>query len=156
MTAARIRFAIFVLLFSGWIGYLTYLAATKANPVIVSRSQMLAATHFVLVEVELDPETGNPKVRQTVAKDLRPKGAPLAGEIAIPNIKEARVAGIQGTLFEKKGLYLLPLTEMSDGLFLLTPSPKSPGDESTFRGKPWAYFWDHPDVQKQFDRLVAP
>jgi hypothetical protein len=80
-------------LFFGWLAFLGYLAATKTNPVIVSRSQAMASTHFVTAEVKVDPATGLPERLVTAVEDLRPHGDPLDPAIAVLNIKDARIAG---------------------------------------------------------------
>jgi hypothetical protein len=42
-------------LFLGWIGYLAFLAATTTEPIILSRSQFLAADLYVIAEVDDAP-----------------------------------------------------------------------------------------------------
>ena len=50
MKPGRLRLLLTLGLFVAWLGWLGYLAATKTNPVVVSRSQVMAATHFVLAD----------------------------------------------------------------------------------------------------------
>jgi hypothetical protein len=154
MTGAKIRLAVAGLLFFGWLVYLGYLVLTKTNPVIVSRSQVMAATHFVLADVTVDPATGHPNRAVTVVRDLRPVGAPLAGTIIVMNIKDARIGGVND--FSAGGPFLLPLTPLASqkDTYELTPPPRSPGTDSLSRPRPWAYRWDAPGVQRQFDELV--
>ena len=40
---AVVRLAVAAALFAGWVGWLTYLAATASRPVVLSRPQVLAA-----------------------------------------------------------------------------------------------------------------
>jgi hypothetical protein len=136
----------------GWLCWLGYLAATKTDPVVVSRSQVMAANHFVLADVTRTPD-GQPNKQVTVVQDLRPvdQAIPAGATITVQNIKDARIAGGKDA-FHDPGPYLLPLTTVSDGVYLLTPPPKAPGASQVLR--PWAYIWDAPGVQEQFDALV--
>jgi hypothetical protein len=153
MRPARIRLFVAAALLIGWLVWLAYLAATKTNPVVVSRSQVMAANHFVLADVIRDPDTGQPNKQVKVVEDLRPMGKPLAaGEtITVQNIKDARIAGGRDG-FQDPGPYLLPLTEAGQGVFVLTPPPRAPGATQPLR--PWAYIWGAPGVKEQFDSLV--
>ena len=140
------------LLFFGWLAFLAYLAATKTNPVVVSRSQAMASTHFVLAEVKVDPATGEPERLVTVVEDLRPHGDPLDPVIPVANIKAARIAGGDGR-FQAKTPYLLMLTRTEEA-FVLTPPPRAPGHAAAGLLRPWAYVWDAPGVREQFEALV--
>ena len=151
MTAARARFAIAAILFAGWIGWLAYLAFTKTEPVVVSRSQVMDATHFVLADIRVDGETGEAIRDVTIVEDLRPVGLPLTGTIRVVNLRDARVGG-RARNFSRRGPYLLPLTRHADGSFELTPPPRSPGNDAAAR--PWAYYWEDDGVARQFDHLV--
>ena len=75
MTVARARLLVAAALFFGWLCWLGYLAATKTNPVVVSRSQVMASTHFVLATVTIDQQTGQPSREVSVEEDLRPLGS---------------------------------------------------------------------------------
>jgi hypothetical protein len=153
MTRSRILMLVSGSLFVGWLCWLGYLAATKTNPVVVSRSQVMASTRFVVATVTIDPQSGQPERDVTVVDDLRPLGDSLKGQkIRVENIKNGRIAGGKG--FDGKTQYLLPLSTTPSG-FELTPQPRSPGQEVMGEGvRPWAYVWDAPGVQKQFDALV--
>jgi len=140
-------------LFVAWLCWLGYLAATKTNPVVVSRSQVMASTHFVVATVNIDPQSGQPDRDVSVVDDLRPSGESLKGKkIRVENIKSGRIGG--GKQFRPETEYLMPLTPTASG-FILTPQPKSPGqqiiDDSI---RPWAYVWDAPGVREQFEALV--
>jgi hypothetical protein len=151
MKPARIRLVIAALLFFGWLGWLGYLAWFKTNPVVVSHSQVMAATNFVVAEVTIDPDTGEPRREVRIAEDLRPAGDRLAGDVKVANLKDARIAGGGG--FQANTKYLLPLTRRGND-FELTPPPRAPGSDAPVRGRPWAYRWDDPEVRKQFEALV--
>jgi hypothetical protein len=154
MTQRRVFLIVAAVVFAGWLSWLGYLAAYKTNPVVVSRSQMMASTHFVLAEVKVDPETGLPQKEVAVKKDLRPAGVALSGTIRVENIKLGRVGGAKD--FREPGLYLLPLTAAGKDVYTLTVQPRSPGQEviDYDRVRPWAYLWDAPGVKEQFESLV--
>ena len=154
MKVARIRLAIATLLIAAWLGYLGFLVLYERDPVIVSRSQVMASTQFVVANVTVDPDTGLPNRSVTVVEDLRPLKESLTGKsITVWNIKDARVAGTKDG-FREQGPYLLMLTKNNTDGYDLTPPPRSPGNDSPIRPKPWAYYWTAPGVQKQFDELV--
>ena len=153
MSSAKIRLGVAAVLFACWLGWLGYLALTKANPLIVARSQIMAAEHFVLVEVAVDAETGRPNLKQNVKENLKSRGPAISGEITIANLREARIAGQREAIFKPGTVYFLALTRMTDDIYTLTPPPKAPGNEALDRGRPWAYPWN-PAVQKQFEQLT--
>jgi hypothetical protein len=140
-------------LFVTWLCWLGYLAATKTNPVIVSRSQVMASAHFVVATVTIDPQSGQPDREVAVVDDLRPSGESLKGKkIRVENIKNGRIGG--GKEFRPDTEYLMPLSPTPSG-FILTPQPRSPGQEGIGEGvRPWAYVWDAPGVREQFEALV--
>src|SRR4026208_1533646 len=153
MKAARLKLIIASVLLFGWLGYLAYLVAFERDPVVVSRSQVMASTHFVLADVIVDPATGYAIPNVEVKEDLRPLGAALSGMIRIRNIKEARQHA-RKSAFQDPGPYLLTLTKQDEGPFELTPAPGAPGHDSPIRPRPWVYLWSDPDVQDQFNMLV--
>ena len=152
MKGPRLRFIVAAVLLFGWLGWLGYLAATKTNPVILSRSQIMDSTHFVLAKVSVDPSTGLPVREVEIEKDLRPNGEPLVGTVRISNLPEARISG-QSAAFSSPGPYLLMLTKTLAG-YELTQPPRSPGNDGPVRLQPWAYVWNAPGVQQQFETLV--
>jgi len=153
MRRSRIFLLVSGTLFVGWLCWLGYLAATKTNPVVVSRSQVMASTHFVLATITVDPQTGQPDRDVIVVEDLRPVGESLNGKkIRVENIKNGRVGG--GKEFRQNTQYLFPLSTTTSG-YVLTPQPRSPGQEIILESvRPWAYVWDAPGVQEQFEALV--
>jgi len=162
MTVARARLLVAAVLFFGWLCWLGYLAWFKTDPVVVSHSQVMAATRFVVGTVHLDPETGALSKQVTVVDDLRPTGPPLAGTITVTNLDKAEIAGGPNR-FRDGGRYLLPLTpEATAGpnAFELTRPPgriyrpPPPNERRVEQGRPWAYAWDNEDVRRQFEALV--
>lgn len=153
MKVARLRLIIASLLLFGWLAYLLFLVVFERDPVVVSRSQVMASTHFVLATVRVDPATGDANPFVDIQQDLRPVGAAISGSIRIRNIKEARQHGRQAP-FREEGPYLLALTKLDEGSYELTPPQRSPGHDSPARPRPWVYLWDAPGVQDQFNKLV--
>jgi len=154
MKWARLRLAIATLLLVGWLGYLGFLVIFERNPIVVSRSQVMASTQFILADVTINPADGLPNKMVTVVNDLRPLGQSLEGkQVTVWNIKDARVAGTKDG-FRSPGPYLLMLTKNSTDGFDLTPPPRAPGSDAGIRPKPWAYRWEAPGVKEQFDELV--
>jgi hypothetical protein len=152
MKATKVRLLVALVLLLGWLSWLAYLAATKTNPVVVSHSQVMASTHFLLVEVKADPETGVLDKKVNIVEDLRPVGGPLEGKIVVENIREATIAGEkEGSRFQGEGPYLLTLIRKSDGSFYLPPVGLRPDGS---KQPQWAYRWNAPGVQKQFNSLV--
>jgi hypothetical protein len=154
MKVARIRLGIAMLLLLGWLGYLGFLVLFERDPIVVSRSQVMASTQFVLANVTVDPTDGLPTKSVSVVEDLRPMGKSLTNQaITIWNIKDARVAGSSDG-FRGKGPFLLMLTKSGTDGFELTPPPRSTGGDTLVHPKPWAYRWDAPGVKEQFEELV--
>jgi hypothetical protein len=158
MRKSKVFLAVSGLAFFGWLGWLFYLAiVVKPNPVVVSRSQMIAATHFVVANVTVDPTTKWPAPTVQVVQDLRPKGTPLAGPIRVTNLKEGRMPGQAFPPdWKPDEPYLMALTRVSGDVYELTGQPPAPGEVRDRReaAKPWVYPWNLAEVRRQFDRLV--
>jgi len=117
-------FLIFALVLAvSWTAWLSYQAATSADPIVVSRPQILVAP--VVVEAKLYDENGARKikvVRVYVGQGiLGMDGAqrePADMHIAVPELDD-----------EAPGSYLLALQESAfkKGEFQLVPTPASPG-----------------------------
>lgn len=165
MTVARARLLVAAVLFFGWLCWLGYLAAYKTRPVVVSRSQAMAATRFVVGEVRIEPDTGALSKEVTVKQDLHPVGDPMPGTIRVTNLEQAEIAG-GGTRFEDRKDYLLLLTPMPGGngaVFELTRPPgrvyrRPPSNDKQIEkrvepGRPYAYRWDNEDVRRQVEEL---
>ena len=154
MKKTRLGVVVTACLFFGWLGWLGYLAIAKSNPIVMSRSQMMAATHFVIAEVHIDADTRRPDREVKIIEDLRPRAKVLEGTIRVANLPEARISGAKGF---RNGAYLLPLTSRGDGTFELTVQPPSPGQEGIKHQslRPWAYLWESDQVKRQFE-VLAP
>ena len=161
MTVARARLAVAAVVFFGWLGWLAFLASSKTHPVVVSRSQVMAATRYVVAKVQIEPDTGALSKQVSVVTDLHPQGDPLAGTIRVTNLEAAEVVG-GGARFEDGQEYLLLLTPVAGGkgdAFELTRPPgrvyrpPPPNDKRVETGRPYAYRWDNEDVRRQFEAL---
>lgn len=160
MTVARVRLVVAAALFFGWLCWIAYLAYFKTHPVVVSRSQVMAADRYVVAKVNVEPGTGALSKQVTVKQDLHPQGDPLPGTITVTNLERAEIVG-GGTQFEPDAEYLLLLTPLpGGGAFELTPPPgrvyrpPPPNDRRTEPGRPYAYRWDNEDVRQQFQALA--
>lgn len=156
MTGSKLRALLAGLLFFAWLGWLTFLAFNKTKPAVLSRSQLMVASHFVLAEITIDSETHKPLPMVKIVEDLRPvNGKPLTGEMQIMNLHEARLAGANE--FSQGGKYLLPLTRVGDTRAFLAAPPATPRDDWPFPptpARPWVYWWDAPGLAEQFRKLI--
>lgn len=120
MKAARLRLALTVLLFAGWLGYLAYLAATTTHPIVLSRPQFLMSTFDVVAQVDAEDHLPAPKV--TIQEVSWPAGeqSKWAGKtVEVTNLHQA--VGWQGP-----GEYILPLIPVGNA-YQVAPTPPSPG-----------------------------
>ena len=148
MTFARLRFALALLAFAAWLGWLAFAVAEKGDPVL-SRAQLLNATHLVYAEVAVGDD-GLPKATATVVEVAR--GDKLTGEITVLNLAKALPAGAKS--FPGPGLYLLPLG--GDGkTFRVVGLPRSPGYEPADPVRPVIYPATEA-TRRQLDRLLTP
>ncbi len=148
MIVARARFAVALIAFVAWLGWLAVAVAKKGDPVL-SRAQLLNATHLVYAEVTVGDD-GLPRATATVVEVVR--GTALAGEIGVLNLPAALPAGAKS--FPGPGVYLLPLG--GDGkTFRVVGLPRSPGYEAADPVRPVIY--PATDATRvQLDRLLTP
>ena len=130
MKPAAIRLAVVTLLFLAWLGYLTFLVATRPHvggvPLVVSRPQVLTS------EVDVVAEVSDPRGPVKITKVLWPEqGVPLKeGEsIKIDNLADCRPQGPDSVPdWSGPGEYLLPLrARKGAGGWEVAPVPDSPG-----------------------------
>lgn len=139
MTAARIRLILAALAFFGWLTYLaTAVIWHRTNPpTIVSRSQLIAATHVVLADVTLGND-GLPQPQVTIAREFNPTAEALTGTVTVTNLPSAQTP--EGTALQA-GQHLLLLVERSgittEGKqFAIAGWPRSPAMPSRNPGDP--------------------
>ena len=132
MTFARLRFAVALLAFVAWLGWLAAAVALKGDP-ILSRAQLLNATHLVYAEVTVGDD-GLPRSGATVVEVAR--GEAVTGNITVLNLSKALPAGAKS--FPGPGVYLLPLN--GDGkTFRVVGLPRSPGYDAADPVRPVIY-----------------
>ncbi|MEZ6141275.1 MAG: hypothetical protein R3B84_11955 [Zavarzinella sp.] len=141
--------------FAGWLCWLGYLAFTKTSPVVVSRAQMLDASHFLLVNVTVN-EKGIPSPVVDVVEDIRPTQAgAVSGKISVLNIEDARLHG-KNQILLRDTVYLFVLQQVQGDQYRLVPMPRAPGSRYGLNSplaKPWVYVWND-EVQRQLNQLV--
>jgi hypothetical protein len=138
-----------IVLFSGWIGWLIYLAATKRQMIVVSRPQLLACEFAVVAD--LGDRTGPVVVDQVyLPRENKPEVPELKGQqIEVTNLE--RCSG-----YTRPGKYLLALvSNPDDKSYHVVPTPHSPGyfpsPENVLRIYP-----DTPDTRWQISGLLEP
>lgn len=122
----------------GWLGYAVYVARWTDKPPVVSRAQLVAATHLVVADVAAGPD-GLPAAVVTVGEVIRGSGLSPGESIHVLNLPAAVPPGV-GAILEP-GKYLLPL--VGDGkTFRVAGLPRSPGYEPAAPVRPAIYRWD--------------
>ena len=127
--AAKLRLAVAVCLFVGWISWLAYLVATTRNPVILSRPQFIVADLWIRCQLEGVGNTPQPTlvVREVLwARDPKDQGL-VEKQITVEDLDN--VGWDLG--WAGPGDYLLPLQKIKDG-FRLAALPASPGFSPAF------------------------
>jgi len=131
--AAKLRLAVAVCLFVGWISWLAYLVATTRNPVILSRPQFIVADLWIRCQLEGVGNTPQPTlvVREVLwARDPKDQGL-VEKQITVEDLDN--VGWDLG--WAGPGDYLLPLQKSKDGKkigFRLAALPASPGFSPAF------------------------
>jgi len=152
MNRAKLRLAIAILLFVGWLGFLAYLALLKANPVVVSRWQMMAATHAIVAQITLDSD-GRPKEIAHVEQVFPEKsqdGPAIGQDLELSGLPKAHLpSGKPFAAGERR--YLIPLTKEAGNQFHVVALPPSPGYD--FSSRLLIYPWT-PDVERQVRELL--
>jgi hypothetical protein len=116
-----------VALAAAWTLWLGYQALTTADPIVVSRPQIMAAP--VVVVAELDEPGSEPRPAR-VTKIYR--GEDVLGVADGGQPQDLKIA-VQGLKAVAAGSYILPLREAGPkGEFEVMPPPSSPG----FAGRP--------------------
>lgn len=149
MTFARIRLAIALAAFFGWMGWLAYAVSQKGTVQIVSKAQLLAADTLVVATVTTDA-SGRAVETVTVAKVLKhPAGQPApTGLIRVLKLDVCVVPiAINGSRDVVAGEYFLPLVKDGEN-YRVAGLPRSPGLEARTLDRPIVYPWT-PDVMTQ-------
>ena len=155
MKPAAIRLALVTLAFLGWLGYLTFLVATRPQvggvPLVVSRPQVLTS------EVDVVARVSDPAGQVTITEVLWPRENASLKEgdsIKIDNLAECRAQG-QDTPpdWTTPGEYLVPLrARKGGGGWEVAPVPDSPG----FAGRVWRIYPATPEALAQYRTVAKP
>ena len=137
MTAYRVRFAVILLVFLGWLGWLAAGVADKGRVPLVSRAQLTGATHVVVAEVAVGPD-GLPATTATVVETVTGPPLPAGGVVEVLNLASALPPG--AGQFPGAGRYLLCLT--GTGPYRVAGLPRSPGYDPADPPRPMVYAWD--------------
>ncbi len=138
MNRARVRFALALVAFLAWLGWLAVAVAEKGKHPVVSRAQLAAATHVVVATVTAGPDD-LPATTATVTRTLRGTAIPPGTVLEVFNLSGAQVPGA-GT-HPAPGEYLIAL--VSDGrTYRVAGLPRSPGYEPAEPDRPMVYPWD--------------
>jgi hypothetical protein len=126
MRRSKVRLVLAAVMFLAWIGYLAYLAATTARPVVLSRPQFLEADLYVIAELKNGANPDAPAAEVSVREVVwSAKGAQANGSLVVKNLPLCgRKFGWDGP-----GEYILALKRDEDprGSYLVAPVPRSPG-----------------------------
>lgn len=143
MKFARIRLILAAVAMIGWLGYLGYLALGQSKPVVVSRTQLLHATHFVKADVTVDGAS-QPATQVTVSQSFGVNHV-ADGPIEIVNIADARLPGDKPL---PAGSYFLPLINVGPKQFRVVSSIGA-DSKTRLTVYPWS-----PEVEHQVRDLI--
>jgi hypothetical protein len=148
MKPAVLRLLLAGLLFFGWIGYLSYLAATVRQPIVLSRPQFLISQLDVLAAVERGDGEGELRVKVLEVHWPRDEATRQLDGTTIAVADLAECEGYKGP-----GEYILPLTKDTKGTYHVAPTPPSPGYE---RGGPRRIYPLTPETRQQLANVPKP
>jgi hypothetical protein len=142
MKAGRVGLIVAAGLMFGWLVYLGYLALWLPKPVVISRSQLLQASHLVKGEVSIDA-AGKPvatiQVRESFGANRIVEGA-----IEVENMNDVRLPDAKPLT---PGTYFFALIPVGHNKYRVV-SPSGPESQSHLMIYPWA------EVEKQVRELV--
>jgi hypothetical protein len=127
MKRSRLRLAVAVALFVGWLGWLVYLAATGTDDVVLSRPQFLVADVHLVADVKGGKTPDAEVTVETVYWAAPDKETPAKGKkITLENLPEC--GADQG--WAGPGRYILALAASRAGtktVYRVAAIPRSPG-----------------------------
>jgi len=138
MSRPRILLIVAAVAFLAWLSWLAVAVAQKGKSPVISRGQLTAATHLLVLEVRVG-EDGLPKAEATVARVLKGEGFPAGTSVEIANLPSALPPGAAG--FPGPGEYLVPVVADGAGV-RIAGLPRSPGYESSSGIRPSVYVWN--------------
>lgn len=132
MKLAKIRFALALTLFVGWLGYLGYLVAERpaGGTVVLSRPQFLVSEVDVVGKVKAGSDVV--EVVKVLNADVEAVKKLEGQEITVTNLDECRPPDFskgEHPDLSGNGEYLLPLHEVDakENVYRVVPTPPSPG-----------------------------
>jgi hypothetical protein len=152
MNAARWRLVVAAAGFLGWIGWLTYLAATTTHPLVLSRPQFFQADLWVIAKMDGDQDhpAGRAEVME-VFWSRENKGTKLK-HIDVSNLPEV---GNRNN-WQGPGQYILPLKKVKATAaesFTIVPIPRSPGYHG--RSSEVRIYTDDSETRGQLANMLA-
>ena len=149
MSGPRLRLALAVLAFFGWIAWLAVTVWGNGKVPVVSRAQLTAATCLVVADLVIDDQN-LPAEKVTVVSVVSGTGPAVGETIAVVNLSKSIAAGRYAT--PQLGPHLIPLAKSADGSFKVAGLPPSPGYNLQDPDRPLVYPWND-DVKKQLRGL---
>lgn len=143
MKAARARLIVAAVLIVGWLGYLGYLALGQSKPIVLSRSQLLHATHFVKADVALD--AGNKPNASIKVVDSFGRNRIADETVEVVNVADVRLPDGKPL---PAGTFFLPLVAIGPQKYRVV-SPLGPESQAKVTAYPWS-----DDVERQVRELV--
>jgi hypothetical protein len=154
MTFAKFRLVVFAVLYLSWLAWLGYASSQRGTVPLISRAQLLASTHLLVVELTADPQ-GTPSRSARVVEALSGPDAPEPGlMIDVIDLPAARIP-LASSAFATQipaGMYCLPLVRVGNTRYRLAGLPRSPGLEANFPERPVIYPWTD-SVRSQLQSL---
>ncbi len=141
---ARLRLAIAVLIFVGWIGWLVYLAILGTpRPPVLSHSQVLVSNLDVIAQIDaLDP----PKIKiKEILWPHKEAEKPPESPVEVPHLPSC--VGWNGP-----GEYLVPLRTDWHGSYDVQPLPPTPG----FEKAPPRIYRATPETLREYRTISKP
>ena len=138
MSRPRILLIVAAVAFLAWLSWLAVAVAQKGKSPVISRGQLTAATHLLVLEVRVG-EDGLPKAEARVTRVLKGEGIAVGSTIEIGNLPSALPPGATG--FPGPGEYLAPIV-LDGETVRIAGLPRSPGYESSSGVRPSVYVWN--------------
>lgn len=127
MMNAKIRLVVTSLLFLSWISWLGYLAFATRNTIVLSRPQIYVSSAQVVAYVSNSSLPEVPANSVKIKKVLHAVGkSEKLNELETITIGNLSIVS-KANGWDGPGDYVLPLTLTSNGNFVITPIPPSPG-----------------------------
>ena len=153
MKSATARFALTLVVFIGWLGWLLNLAISTAHPIVLCEPQFLVSNLDVLAEVS----SINGNADEVIVREVhwpKAEGDKLIGKkLKITNLAECK-EDVHGA----ETLYILALVPDGKDAYRVAPLPRSPGfvaGPGSKAARPRIYPVT-PETRKQLDRIQKP